>query len=160
MKIIRENIINKIFRSKQVTLQRKKYRQVSQSVGDAEDFLNAVRKCDNLIRMLNLHKLIWQNGFHDKAIAPDKYGVFRTENIVTMKPDEVFLGNIYGLWTFPIPDWENQRNALFGANSFGINPGTTVYSVVLDQYRNFLIKGLNNVIQQKKEWMEEYKKKS
>lgn len=160
MKIIRENIINKIFRSKQVTLQRKEYRQVSQSVGDAEDFLNAVRKCDNLIRMLNLHKLIWQNGFHDKAIAPDKYGVFRTENITTMKPDEVFLGNIYGLWTFPIPDWENQRNALFGTNGFGINPGTTVYSVVLDQYRNLLIKGLNNVIQQKKEWMEEYKKKS
>ena len=160
MIIIRENIINKIFRSKQVTLQRKEYRQVSQSVGDAEDFLNAVRKCDNLIRMLNLHKLIWQNGFHDKAIAPDKYGVFRTENITTMKPDEVFLGNIYGLWTFPIPDWENQRNALFGTNGFGINPGTTVYSVVLDQYRNLLIKGLNNVIQQKKEWMEEYKKKS
>lgn len=160
MKIIRENIINKIFRSKQVTLQRKEYRLISQSVGDAEEFLNAVRKCDNLIRLLNLHKLIWQNGFHDKAIAPDKYGMFRTENITTMKPDEVFLGNIYGLWTFPIPDWENQRNALFGANGFDINPGTTVYSVVLDQYRNLLIKGLNNVIQQKKEWMEEYKKKS
>ena len=160
MKIIRENIINKIFRSKQVTLQRKEYRLISQSVGDAEKFLNAVRKCDNLIRMLNLHKLIWQNGFHDKAIAPDKYGVFRTENITSMKSDEVFLGNIYGLWTFPIPDWENQRNALFGTNGFGINPGTTVYSVVLDQYRSLLIKGLNNVIQQKKEWMEEYKKKS
>lgn len=33
------------------------------------------------------------------AICPDKYGMFRTSNIATMSMDEVFLGDIYGLWT-------------------------------------------------------------
>lgn len=39
------------------------------------------------------------------AICPDKYGIFRTSNIATMSMDEVFLGNIYGLWTHTLPFW-------------------------------------------------------
>ena len=39
------------------------------------------------------------------AICPDKYGMFRTSNIATMSMDEVFLGDIYGLWTHTLPFW-------------------------------------------------------
>lgn len=39
------------------------------------------------------------------AICPDKYGMFRTSNIATMSMDEVFLGDIYGLWTHTLTFW-------------------------------------------------------
>lgn len=39
------------------------------------------------------------------AICPDKYGMFRTSDISTMDPSEVFLGDIYGLWTHSLNYW-------------------------------------------------------
>lgn len=39
------------------------------------------------------------------AICPDKYGMFRTSNIATMSMDEVFLGDVYGLWTHTLTFW-------------------------------------------------------
>lgn len=33
------------------------------------------------------------------AICPAQYGMFRTSNIATMSMDDVFLGDICGLWT-------------------------------------------------------------
>lgn len=42
-------------------------------------------------RQLGAMHLAWNS-----AICPDKYGMFRTSNIATMDPSEVFLGDIYG----------------------------------------------------------------
>lgn len=39
------------------------------------------------------------------AICPDKYGMFRTKQIATMDPSEVFLGDIEGLWTHTLTFW-------------------------------------------------------
>ena len=45
-------------------------------------------------RQLGTMHLAWNS-----AICPDKYGMFRTKDISTMDPSEVFLGDIEGLWT-------------------------------------------------------------
>lgn len=39
------------------------------------------------------------------AICPYKYGMFRTKQIATMDPSEVFLGDIEGLWTHSLSYW-------------------------------------------------------
>lgn len=44
------------------------------------------------------------------AICPDKYGMFRTSNIATMSMDEVFLGDIYGLWTHTLTFWLSYQD--------------------------------------------------
>lgn len=49
-------------------------------------------------RQLGAMHLAW-------TICPDKYGMFRTSNIATMDPSEVFLGDIYGLWTHSLSYW-------------------------------------------------------
>ena len=155
---IKDNLFNRSFRKSQLEEQRTKYQKVSQEVEKADSFLRAVAKCDSLIQMVAIHKDIWGSGFRNKNIGPDEYGMFRTKDIPTMKPEEVFLGNIFGLWTFAIPEWENNRNALYGANGFGINPGTRTYDLVLNQYRNLLQSNLMAIIKPEKDWLEEYKK--
>ena len=56
-------------------------------------------------RQLGAMHLAWNH-----AICPDKYGMFRTSNIATMSMDEVFLGNIYGLWTHSLPFWLSYQD--------------------------------------------------
>ena len=51
-------------------------------------------------RQLGAMHLAW-----NPAICPDQYGMFRTSNIATMSMDDVFLGNIYGLWTHTLTYW-------------------------------------------------------
>lgn len=51
-------------------------------------------------RQLGAMHLAW-----NPAICPDQYGMFRTSNIATMSMDDVFLGNIRGLWTHTLTYW-------------------------------------------------------
>lgn len=56
----------------------------------------------------NVHiKLGKANLCYSRSICPNKYGVFRTESIATMSPEEVFLGDIYGLWTHTLTFWQS-----------------------------------------------------
>lgn len=56
-------------------------------------------------RQLGALDLAWS-----PAICPDKYGMFRTECIGTMSMDEVFLGDIYGLWTHSLTFWLSYQD--------------------------------------------------
>ena len=70
------------------------------------------------------------------SVCPDKYGVFRTEDIATMSPDDVFLGGIYGLFTQNIIMWE-----LYKKND------KEAYNIVLNQYYNLLKSGKFRMLQ-------------
>lgn len=100
--------------------------------------INAVEKSDSLEELLSIHKEAWIVGFQNKNLGPCKYGMFRTENIPTMQPSEVFLGGIWGLFTHAIPFWEEHKSQSYGCNGFGINPEISLYNLVLDQYKNLL----------------------
>lgn len=56
-------------------------------------------------RQLGTMDLAWS-----PAICPDKYGMFRTSNIADMSMDEVFLGDIYGLWTHTLTYWSSCQD--------------------------------------------------
>lgn len=56
-------------------------------------------------RQLGAMHLAWSS-----AICPDKYGMFRTSNIATMSMDDVFLGDICGLWTHTLTFWLSYQD--------------------------------------------------
>ena len=94
-----------------------------------EHFIRRVGRCDNLLELFSLHRQIWDSGIRNANIGPNEFGMFRTEDISRMKPDEVFLGNIFGLFTLPLPEWIGRPEE----------------PIITQQYRNHL---LSNVKQQ------------
>ena len=70
------------------------------------------------------------------SVCPDKYGVFRTKDIATMSPDDVFLGGICGLFTFNITTWELYKKT-----------DKEAYNIVLNQYYKLLKSGKFTMLQ-------------
>lgn len=70
------------------------------------------------------------------SVCPDKYGVFRTKDIATMSPDDVFLGGICGLFTFNITTWELYKRT-----------DKEAYNTVLNQYYQLLKAGKFRMLQ-------------
>lgn len=81
-------------------------------------------------RQLGAMHLAWSY-----AICPDKYGMFRTSNIATMSTDEVFLGDIYGLWTHSLTYWLSSKNE-------------DAVSVITDQYYHQVLSGIEAEIEE------------
>lgn len=81
-------------------------------------------------RQLGAMHLAWSH-----AICPDKYGMFRTSNIATMSTDEVFLGDIYGLWTHSLTYWSSSKN-------------DEAVSIVTNQYYEQVLSGIEAEIEE------------
>lgn len=134
----KNNLWNRIFFKEEVRKNMKDAElQLTLSKNGAR-IINAILKCDSLYELMNIHKEAWVIGFQNMNLGPDKYGMFRTKSIPTMKPEEVFLGNILGLWTHAIPFWEERKSQLYGCNGFGIDPERSLYDIILSQYKELL----------------------
>ena len=79
---------------------------------------------------------------HFEDAGRDDYGWNRTKRGETVMADKVFLGNIYGLFTHPIPFWKQMkddpkdawRGTIWGDELKGCNS----YDVVSEQARKFM----------------------
>jgi len=84
----------------------------------------------SLSMLFNIHKILGRNNLcNNPYLAPNKYGVFRTNCIAIMDESEVFLGNIQGLWTFSLPYWESCKDE-------------DAKEIVTSQYRQLLQQGI------------------
>lgn len=70
------------------------------------------------------------------SVCPDKYGAFRTKDIATMSPNDVFLGGICGLFTYNITTWELYKKT-----------DKEAYNIVLNQYYRLLKAGKSRMLQ-------------
>ena len=70
------------------------------------------------------------------SVCPDKYGAFRTKDIATMSPNDVFLGGICGLFTYNITTWELYKKT-----------DKEAYNIVLNQYYDLLKAGKSRMLQ-------------
>lgn len=151
VKVKRENLWNRIFHKKELREQQKQ-RIFAQSIIDAaERFLDELNECNDLQGLLHIHRECWKAGFNNKNLGPNEYGMFRTKDISKMKAEEVYLGDIYGMWTFNIPEWEKQKNKPYGFNKWGIKPDTTVYQLVVNQYKNLLVTNIKHIRKENEE---------
>lgn len=154
MKIYRKNWFNRLFHRSELKAQEDEYLRVSKRLRKADELAGALNLCGNLMKMLALHKEMWTDGFQNRNTGPGP--MFRTKNILTMQPEHVYLGNIFGLFTHPIPYWEKRKDERFGQNGFGIRPETKIYKQILRQYRKVLMTNLTAVTADERKWMEEY----
>lgn len=90
-------------------------------------FISQLEKSGNLMELFSLHKQIWDNGLRHRNIGPCEWGMFRTQDISTMTPSEVYLGDIAGLFTLPLPEWI----------------GTPDEHIVTQQYKEHLISNVS-----------------
>ena len=141
MDILRDNWRNRLFHNGQMRRQQKEKERLKVLTKTADDFLQRLATCADLREMMHLHKDMWGKGIRNRTIAPNRNGIFRTKDILTMKPEEVFLGDLYGLWTFTIPTWEQQKGNRYGSGAaqWGISPDITLYEIVCGQYRRLLV---------------------
>lgn len=97
------------------------------------EFIDQLTKAEKLRDIYVIHIKIWANGIRHANFGPDPYGMFRTKDILLMTPDEVYLGNIWGLNTLSLTTWENQ------------SPDDQ--KLVIKQYREHLINNLKYIKQ-------------
>lgn len=155
-KILKENLFNRIFHNRQLCEQRQKVWEARMIICGFHSFEHAITECDELTGMMSIHKDMWGSGYQNRNIAPDPCGMFRTVDIAEMRPDEVFLGDIYGLWTHNITEWERHREEPFGANAYGIDPEKKTYQIILEQYRSHLLSNLRNIRDEAKEYLNRF----
>ena len=134
-KIIKNSLLNRLFKTKEVNANSIDFQVQRHILGCADQYLYKIGNCNSLIDMMHIHKKLWNDGFQNENTRPCQYGFFRTKDIATMRTDEVYLGDIYGLWTHNIPFWEDNRYETMAGNSFGLANDTLCYSLILSQYR-------------------------
>ena len=89
-------------------IKKEKLREIQETsilVSRIDHFLALISNAQTLDELYILHIQIWEEGIRNKNIGPDQFGMFRTDDILKMTPDQVYLGNIHGLWTNNIPFW-------------------------------------------------------
>lgn len=153
--MLENNLWNRLFNKSALKKQNKQFETAKKLVGFGPETLQYVELAKNLKDLLDAHKLAWSRGYKNKNLAPCSYGMFRTKSITTMKPEEVFLGNIYGIWTFNIPYWESHKHIDMSGNSFGISEDTKCYDIIMRQYRTILRTNINNLIKESKDFINE-----
>ena len=157
-KVLKQTLWNRVFHKKQLQQQQQEVERLKHIVKSADDFLQQLNTCTDLQVMLRLHKELWKCGIRNKNIGPCEYGMFRTKDILTMKADEVYLGDIYGLWTFSIPTWEQQKGNKYGegATQWNLGPDITLYEIVCNQYRNHLVSNVKAIRNEAMASLEQY----
>lgn len=154
--MIKNNWINRTFRSKEVEECQKKATKATELYARRDELLKELKNITTLGGLLDFHKKIWSIGYRNAHIGPCSYGIFRTSNIEDMKPEEVFLGGLWGLHTKAIPYWEDHKHDSFGFNGFGIEPETSLYTIIVNQYRSHLRSNLRAISNVAKEEIDEY----
>lgn len=154
--MIKDNWFNRIFHSKKVAANQAEATRLTALYARRNEILKEISHADTLEGLLRLHKKAWKQGYQNANIGPCSYGMFRTENIETMKPEEVFLGNIYGLFTKNIPFWEARKEDNYGVNGFGIKPETKLYNIIVEQYRKHLISNIRSIVMNAKDMIDKY----
>lgn len=135
---MKNNLWNKIFRKKKLQEFLEKCEEARQIVGFYTELELKVKNVQTLGDLLTIHKEAWKLGFRNANLGPCKWGMFRTKDIPTMTPNEVYIGGIYGLVTQNIPFWEEHKDEDMSCNGFGINEDIKIYDLLMDRYKEIL----------------------
>lgn len=141
--ILKRNLWNRIFHRKTLRKQRSLYWRSKALVSNYSKIKEEIENSTNLLQLFAAHKQAWVYGFRNDNLGPCEFGMFRTKGIPDMTPDEVYLGNINGLWTFTLREWQNKR-------------GSEDYNVIVFQYKNHLLSNVINIAQTAKDYVYQY----
>lgn len=141
--LLKNNLWNKIFHKKALKKQRSLYWKNKALVSNYPKIKEEIENSSDLLQLLAAHKKAWIYGFRNNNLGPCEFGMFRTKSIPDMTPDEVYLGNINGLWTFTLNEWQNKKD-------------TENYNTVLSQYKNLLLSNVAHIMRVAKDYIKHY----
>ena len=158
--MLRNNIWNHVFHHKKVNDTQIRALNVRHLIRNADSFLAKIGEvsCDErsksatisgaktLLELLEIHKEAWNEGFQNRNLGPCSHGMFRCDDISKMTANEVYLGDVYGLFTLPISEWETTKDDGKTAGGYEIYDYLTVYEIVLRQYKNHLSSNINSIV--------------
>ena len=150
----RNNMWNRIFYNKEIKKNIAECNKFLKWNNQGQQFLDAIGKAISLYRVLDIHRDAWGTGFQNSNIGPCAYGMFRTKDISKMTAEEVYLGGIWGLCTYNLPFWEKHKDDKYGCT--GIDENTSLYELILNQYKNILTSNIEAMMQQAKAEMHLY----
>lgn len=154
----RNNIWNRLFHKSEIKKNKEKMTIYKNQLNAGQYLIDSIKETKSLYTLLQIHKTAWRAEFQNINLAPCTYGMFRTNDILKMTPDEVYLGNIYGLNTHNIPFWADHKEDKYGVNGFGIRTDTLTYDIVLNQYKNILLHNIKALLEKAQKEYPRYKR--
>lgn len=145
--LLKSNLWNKIFHKKALRKQRSLYWRSKALILNYPKIKEEIENSTNLLQLLAAHKMAWVYGFRNNNLGPCEFGMFRTKSIPDMTPNEVYLGNINGLWTFTLREWQNKR-------------GSEDYNIIVFQYKNHLLSNVVNIVKIAQNYVNRYEMQS
>ena len=146
----KNNTWNRLFHKAEVQENIKQMSIYTKQRLEGQKFLDAIESCKSFLNLRNIHKDAWGTGFQNENIGSCPYGIFRTLDIPSMTPDQVYLGGIWGLFTHPISFWEAHKEDKYGYNGFGIDEDTSLYEIILNQYKRLLSSNIRSMFNKAK----------
>ncbi len=70
--------------------QRKMFNFHKGLIEKSEAYMKHLTDCQSLLELLKIHKELWTAGYRNKNLGPNTHGMFRTDYIPNMTPNEVF----------------------------------------------------------------------
>ena len=125
------NIWNRIFNKRELNKNVADYELQQGLVNSYECWLTKIGNANTLSECMILHKRIWRKGFRNANLGPDRYGMFRTDDINSMIIYFVFFLVIYYLNTLTIEQWEEYKEVPYDSEQ-------TCYDIILCAYKRLL----------------------
>ena len=145
MKKVKNNIWNRIFRSKALK-EYQEWKEVAKAIIGWNKQLNeGLRRASSLQELINIHKHAWEIGYKSANLGPLRWGMFRCNSIPELTLNTLYLGDIWGLYTHNGKFWEDNKEEEFGVNSFDIEPTKKIYDLIMQQYRQHLKSNINTI---------------
>ena len=79
----KNNIWNKLFHKAEVQENVKQMSICTKQCLEGHRFLDRIEGPNTLITLMDIHREAWEAGFQNENIGPDRYGVFRTSDILS-----------------------------------------------------------------------------
>lgn len=148
MKKIKDTWWNRTFHAKELSAYKAKKRTWTAMIGWKRQLDQNLEKANSLQGLINVHRFAWTIGYQNLNLGPCPWGMFRCDNILDLDLGSLYLGDIYGLWTFKGSDWEASKGKQMGPNSYNIPEETLVYDLIVRQYRRHLQANFNHLVQE------------
>lgn len=145
MKKVRNNLWNRIFHSKKLEAYKEWEEKANSIIGWNTQLNQDLDRAKTLQDLINIHKHAWQIGYRNPNIASLEWGMFRCKSIPELTLDNLYLGNIWGLWTNTGRFWEEHKDDTMAGNGFGIDPERKIYDLIIQQYRGHLKSNINAI---------------
>lgn len=146
MKRVRNNLWNRIFRSKALKEYKEWKKTAHAIIGWNKQLNEDLQRAKTLQDLINIHKHAWDIGYKSSNLTPCPWGMFRCNSIPELTLDTLYLGNIWGLWTNNGTFWENHKSETMAGNDFGIDDDKLVYDLIVRQYQQHLKSNLNAIV--------------